>query len=88
MGRPEVQKFAGALQGNRAHKGLFITTSTFIKEATKYASLIETKIILIDGARLADLMSEHNVGVATVASYDVKRIDSDYFEDTRTSVLS
>ena len=88
VGRPEIQKFAGALQGNRARKGIFITTSTFTKDAKEYVSLIETKIVLIDGVRLADLMIEHNVGVATLASYDVKRIDSDYFEDTEMAALS
>lgn len=79
VGRPEVQKFAGALQGQRARKGIFITTSAFTKDATDYATLIETKIILIDGARLAELMIDHGVGVATQAIYEIKRIDSDYF---------
>ncbi len=79
VGRPEIQKFAGALQGNRARKGIFITTSSFTREAVEYATLIDTKIILIDGTRLADFMIEHNVGASTVATYEVKRIDSDYF---------
>ena len=79
VGRPEIQKFAGALQGNRAKKGIFITTSSFTRDATEYVTLIESKIILIDGARLADLMIEHNVGTTTVATYEVKRLDSDYF---------
>ena len=79
VGRPEIQKFAGALQGNRARKGIFITTSSFTREAVEYAALIDTKIILIDGIRLADYMIEHNVGASTIATYEVKRIDSDYF---------
>jgi restriction system protein len=80
IGRPEVQKFAGALQGQRAKKGILITTSTFTKEAVQYASNIESKIVLIDGEKLAQLMIEHNVGVSTTASYEVKQIDTDYFE--------
>ncbi len=81
VGRPEIQKFAGALQGNRARKGIFITTSSFTKEAVEYSERIETKIILIDGKRLADFMIEHNVGTSTVAIYEVKRLDSDYFTE-------
>ncbi len=81
VGRPEIQKFAGALQGQRARKGVFITTSGFTKEALEYASLIESKIILIDGEKLASLMAEHNVGVAVVGKYEVKKIDSDYFDE-------
>ena len=79
VGRPEIQKFAGALQGQRARKGIFITTSDFSKDAIQYVNNIDSKIILIDGRRLAELMIEHNVGVATVASYQIKKIDSDYF---------
>jgi restriction system protein len=82
VGRPEIQKFAGALQGQRARKGIFITTSTFSSDALEYTSRIETKIILIDGPRLAKLMFDHGVGVATASNYEVKRIDSDYFTDT------
>jgi restriction system protein len=79
VGRPEIQKFAGALQGQRARKGIFITTSDFSKEALSYIKNIDSKIILIDGKRLAELMIEHNVGVSPFASYDVKKIDTDYF---------
>jgi restriction system protein len=79
VGRPEIQKFAGALQGQRARKGIFITTSDFSKDAIQYVNNIDSKIILIDGRRLAELMIEHNVGVSTVASYQIKKIDSDYF---------
>ena len=81
VGRPDVQKFAGALQGQRARKGVFITTSTFSKEATQYAANIETKVILIGGDRLAEFMIDHGVGVTTDATYEVKRIDADYFSD-------
>jgi restriction system protein len=82
VGRPEIQKFAGALQGQRARKGIFITTSTFSADAVEYTSRIETKIILIDGLRLAKLMFDHSVGVTTASNYEVKRIDSDYFTET------
>jgi len=80
VGRPEIQKFAGALQGQRANKGVFITTSTFTRDAEDYANVINSKIILIDGQRLSMLMVDHNVGVALVGLYELKRIDSDYFE--------
>ena len=79
VGRPDIQKFAGALQGHRARKGVFITTSAFTKDAYEYASAIESKIILIDGAELAKLMIDHNVGVSSVRTYEIKKIDSDYF---------
>lgn len=80
VGRPEIQKFVGALQGQRAKKGIFITTSNFSREAKDYANFIDTKIILVDGAKLASLMVEYNVGVSVVERYEVKHIDSDYFE--------
>jgi restriction system protein len=79
VGRPEIQKFAGALQGQRAQKGIFITTSTFTPEARHFASSINNKIILIDGAELAKLMIDFNVGVGVVATYELKQVDSDYF---------
>ena len=81
VGRPEIQKFAGALQGQRAKKGIFITTSGFTAGALEYTSHIESKIILIDGARLAKLMFDHGIGVTTSSTYEVKRLDSDYFSD-------
>lgn len=81
VGRPEIQKFAGALQGKRAKKGIFITTSNFSKEALDYASNIDSRIILIDGTRLATLMVDHNVGVSISGCYEIKEIDSDYFDD-------
>jgi restriction system protein len=82
VGRPEIQKFVGALQGQRARKGVFITTSTYTTEAIEYSSRIDTKVVLIDGKRLAELMIDFEVGVTPSASYVVKRIDSDYFEDS------
>ncbi len=81
VGRPEIQKFAGALQGQRARKGIFITTSTFSKDALDYVARIDSKIVLIDGNMLAQLMIDHNVGVSLVASYELRRIDSDYFTE-------
>lgn len=80
VGRPEIQKFAGALQGQRASKGVFITTSGFSREAQDYASIIPSKIILVGGEQLANLMVDHNVGVSSVSRFEIKRIDSDYFE--------
>lgn len=81
VGRPEIQKFAGALQGHHARKGVFITTSSFTDEAREYAERLESKIALIDGQRLAELMIDHDLGVSTVATYAVKRIDSDFFDE-------
>lgn len=80
VGRPEIQKFAGALQGQRANKGVFITTSAFSKEAEEYAGVISSKIILITGEQLSKFMVDHNVGVSPISKYELKRIDSDYFE--------
>lgn len=80
IGRPEIQKFVGALQGKNSKKGVFITTSNFTKEALDYAKHIETKVVLIDGLKLAQLMIEYNVGVLPISSYNVKSINADYFE--------
>ncbi len=79
--RPEIQKFAGALQGQRARKGIFITTSAFSDGARDYVSRIDSKIVLIDGETLAQLMIDYGVGVTSIASYDLKRIDIDYFTE-------
>jgi restriction system protein len=79
VGSPEIQKFAGALQGRRAKKGVFITTSDYSKGAREFAGAIENRIILIDGTELADLMIDYNVGVSVAATYEIKKIDSDYF---------
>jgi restriction system protein len=81
VGRPEIQKFAGALQGQRANKGIFITTSAFTREAEEYAQRIGTRIVLMDGRRLANLMFEYDVGVSARSSYTVKTLDGDYFEE-------
>jgi restriction system protein len=81
VGRPEIQKFVGALHGKRARKGIFLTTSTFTKDAHEYAEGLETKVILIDGVQLAELMFDYGVGVQTESTYLVKRMDSDFFED-------
>ena len=79
VGRPEIQKFAGALLGRKAKKGIFITTSGYTQEALDYAQSLENKVVLIDGVRLAQLMIEQNLGVSSVTAYEIKRIDSDYF---------
>jgi restriction system protein len=81
VGRPEIQKFAGALAEHRARKGVFITTSSFTKEAFASATKHDARIVLIDGEKLATLMIDHGLGVTLEASYEVKRIDSDYFSE-------
>lgn len=81
IGRPEIQKFAGALQGKRAKKGIFITTSSFTKDARSFVENIDSRIILIDGDELANLMIDYNVGVTRTDSYELKRLDSDYFAE-------
>ncbi|MCU7490544.1 MAG: restriction endonuclease [Ignavibacteria bacterium] len=80
VGRPEIQKFVGALAGQGANKGIFITTSCFSNDALNYIPRNDTKIVLIDGQKLAEYMIEYNVGVTTVKSFEIKKIDSDYFE--------
>ncbi len=79
VGRPEIQKFVGALQGKRARKGIFITTSNFTREAIDYSQMIDSKIILINGKMLAQLMIDSDVGLYTAEVYKIKKIDSDYF---------
>ncbi|MGO4875053.1 restriction endonuclease [Pedobacter psychrotolerans] len=81
VGRPELHKFVGALAGQGAKKGVFITTSSFTKEALGYSPKNETKIVLIDGEQLAQLMIDYNLGVSVQKAYELKRIDSDYFEE-------
>lgn len=81
VGRPEIQKFAGALAEHRAEKGVFITTSSFSKDALASATKHDARIILIDGERLATLMIDQGLGVTLEATYEVKRIDSDYFAE-------
>jgi len=79
--RPDVQQFAGALQGQQASKGIFITTSRFTDEAKEYVTKIGSKIVLIDGEQLSQLMIEHDVGVSIVSTYLIKKMDSDYYSD-------
>lgn len=81
VGRPDVQAFAGSLEGVRGRKGVFITTSSFSGEAKEYVSRIEKKIVLIDGAQLAGLMVDFGIGVSSVNTYEVKRVDTDYFSE-------
>jgi restriction system protein len=82
VGRPDIQGFVGALKGQGANKGIFITTSAFTSDAKTYAAKIDSpKIVLIDGARLAELMFEHDVGVTKEETYEVKKIDHDYFSE-------
>jgi restriction system protein len=81
VGRPDIQKFVGALAGQGARKGIFITTSSFTKDAIEFVKRIDTKIVLIDGVQLAGLMIDHDVGVAKSAIYEIKKIDSDYFDE-------
>lgn len=79
VGRPEIQKFVGALHGQRAKKGIFITTSRFSSEATEYACHVDPKVVLIDGKELAQLMIDYDLGVSSVDSYVLKRLDTDFF---------
>jgi restriction system protein len=79
IGRPELQKFVGALAGQGAKKGIFITTSNFTKEALEYTPRNETKIVLIDGEQLTQLMIDYNLGCTPQQMYEIKKIDSDYF---------
>lgn len=81
VGRPVVQSFAGSLEGFKARKGVFITTSHFSKDALEYVKMIEKKIVLINGEELAQLMIDHGVGVDEVAVYKISRIDMDYFSE-------
>ncbi len=81
VGRPEVQKFVGALHGKRAKKGVFITTGKFSDDARKYVDTIDPKVILIDGRALCELMIDHGLGTTTTGTYLIKRIDSDYFAE-------
>ena len=81
VGRPEIQRFAGAMAGKHARKGVFITASSFSSEAEEYAENINTRIVLISGEQLAELMIEHNVGVTTEETYELKRVELDYFSE-------
>lgn len=81
VGRPEIQKFVGALHGKRARKGVFLTTGGFSEEARSYVEHIDPKVVLIDGVRLVELMIECDIGVSSARTFVVKSIDSDYFEE-------
>jgi restriction system protein len=81
VGRPEIQRFVGALMGRRARKGIFITTASFSADARAYVNNIDFKVVLIDGKRLADLMIDYDIGLTNVLTYQLKRIDSDYFSE-------
>lgn len=81
VGRPEIQKFVGALHGKRARKGVFITTGAYSAEAREFVSHIESRVVLIDGRELAEYMLDYGLGVTTRATYELKRIDSDYFAE-------
>lgn len=81
VGRPEIQKFVGALHGRRARKGVFMTTGTFTAEAIQYVSHIDPRVVLIDGRELAEYMMDLGLGVTTRGTFEVKRVDSDYFEE-------
>lgn len=81
-GKPEIQKFVGALQGQQAQKGLFITTAKFSSGALQYAdNLLGTKVVLVDGLTLTRLMIKHNVGVSVEHIYEVKKVDNDFFSE-------
>ena len=82
IGRPEIQKFVGALAGQGAQKGLFITTGTFTKEARSYVEKqLSTKVVLVDGEKLTKLMIEYNIGVSVETVYTIKKIDTDFFSE-------
>lgn len=80
VGRPDIQKFVGALAGKNAKKGIFLTTSKFSSEAKEYVKNLELKVILIDGEKLAELMIDNRVGVSLAKTYEHLKIDTDYFE--------
>lgn len=80
VGAKEIRNFVGALAGQKANKGVFITTSCFTKEAIHFVQQIQHKVILIDGQQLAQLMIDYDIGVSTEKVYPVKRVDHDFFE--------
>jgi restriction system protein len=90
VGRPEIQQFVGALNGQRASKGVFLTTSSFSREAIEFADNVNPRVILVDGTEFAELMLDHDVGVTVATRYDIKRIDLDYFgvEDDGSSAAA
>ncbi len=85
VGRPEIQRFAGALQGKRARKGIFITTSGFTDDAKEYAMGLQSTIVLIDGRHLAELMMDAGIGVAPAEEIRILKPDEDYFDSLEAS---
>ena len=81
VGRPDIQQFCGALVGKNAHKGVFITTSYFTKQAKDYAAQLSKTVILIEGSQLTELMIRYNIGVKNHSTYTLKRVDEDFFVD-------
>lgn len=81
VGRPEIQQFAGALQGHRARKGVFVTTASFSHDAVDYAKGLQNTIVLVDGAQLAELMIDYGIGVSEVETIKVWKLDEDYFSE-------
>jgi restriction system protein len=86
VGRPEIQKFFGALHGQRATKGVFITTSSFTRGAREFANDVTPRVILVDGQELAGFMIDYGVGVTPTDTYTLVRLDTDYFDADDTSV--
>ena len=86
VGSPQIDQFAGALQKKKAHKGVFLTTSTFTSEALRSVADYATRIVLIDGSALAELMIDHDVGVSVTTTYQLKRLDSDFFDEGYSDV--
>jgi restriction system protein len=80
VGRPQVQGFVGALHGHQANQGVFITTSSFSREAIDYARSVNASVILVDGERFASLMIDRGVGVQAVQTFTIVKLDEDYFE--------
>jgi len=81
IGRPQIQAFVGALVGRHAKKGVFITTAEFTNDAYEFSKKLDTKVVLIDGTKLANLMIDHGIGVSTKTVIEIKELDTDYFED-------
>ncbi|MCU0631282.1 MAG: restriction endonuclease, partial [Methanoregulaceae archaeon] len=81
VGRPVIQSFSGSLDGHKAKKGIVITTSQLTQDARDYVTKIDKKIVLIDGEYLAQLMIDNNIAVTTEKTYEIKKIDFDYFEE-------
>jgi restriction system protein len=81
VGSKEIRNFVGSLVGKKANKGVFITTSNYTNDALNYVKEVHHKVILIHGERLVELMMDYNVGVMKDRSYELKKMDHDYFEE-------